>query len=192
MPYSTPVADIRHALRAAGLDRMMADGALPELGADLLDAILEEGGRFATDVIAPLNRVGDAEGLRLADGNVQTPTGWAEAYHRYVEAGWGSVTAEADHGGQGLPVMLGMALSEMWNAASVAFGLCPVLTSGAVEALAAHGSDMLKTRYLPKLITGEWTGTMNLTEPQAGSDLSALRTKAEPAGDGTYRCGKER
>ena len=187
MPYSTPVAEIRHALRAAGLDRMIADGLLPEFEPDLLDAVLEEGGRFASDVIAPLDRVGDVEGSTWKDGEVATPKGWADAYHRYVEAGWGSVTAEAEHGGQGLPIMLGMALSEMWNGASVAFGLCPVLTAGAVEALAAHGSDALKRTYLDHLVAGTWTGTMNLTEPQAGSDLSGLRTRAVPQEDGSYR-----
>ncbi|MEM7566329.1 MAG: acyl-CoA dehydrogenase [Pseudomonadota bacterium] len=187
MPYSTPVADIRHALAAAGLDEMIAAGLLPDLSEDLLDAILEEGGKFATDVIAPLNRVGDVEGLTLEDGAVTTPKGWIEAYRQYVEAGWGGVTAEAEHGGQGLPTMLGMALSEMWNGASVAFGLCPVLTAGAVEALEAHGSEALKATYLEKLVSGEWTGTMNLTEPQAGSDLSALRTRAVPQDDGSYK-----
>ncbi len=187
MPYSTPVADIRHSLAAAGLDRLIADGLVPDLSDDLLGAILEEGGKFATDVIAPLNRIGDVEGLALKDGKVTTPKGWADAYRQYVEAGWGSVTAEADHGGQGLPTMLGMALSEMWNAASIAFGLCPVLTAGAVEALEAHGSDALKATYLDKLVSGEWTGTMNLTEPQAGSDLSALRSRAVRQDDGSYK-----
>ncbi len=149
--------------------------------------MLEEAGRFAGDVIAPLNRVGDKFGTPFKDGVVTMPPGWKEAYTAWAAAGWNGLAAPAAWGGQELPHAVNAACIEMWNSASMAFGIGPVLTMAAIDALAAYGTDDLKRGYLPKLISGEWMGTMQLTEPQAGSDVGALRTKAERAGDGTYR-----
>ena len=149
--------------------------------------MLEEAGKFASDVIAPLNTVGDKHGTPLKDGKVTMPPGWKEAYTAWAQGGWNGLAAPADWGGQGLPHALNAACIEMWNSASMAFGIGPVLTMGAIEALNKHGADALKQKYLAKLITGEWMGTMHLTEPQAGSDVGALRARAERAADGTYR-----
>src|SRR5215213_9172294 len=188
MTYRAPVPDILFTMRhVAGLDRAVADGVYGDLSADLTGTILEEAGRFANDVIAPLNRAGDTHGATLKDGVVTSAPGWKEAYRAWTEAGWNALPGPLDYGGQGLPTLLNSACVEMWNAASMAFGIGPVLTMGAIEALVQHGSEDLKTRYLEKLVSGEWTATMNLTEPQAGSDLAALRSRAEPAGDGSYR-----
>jgi butyryl-CoA dehydrogenase len=188
MSYAAPVADMVAALKgAAGLDRAVADGLYGELASDDVVSILDEAARFANEVVAPLNRVGDAAGTPLRDGAVTMPAGFKEAYRAWSEAGWNALPGPEEFGGQGLPLTVAVACAEMWNAASMAFGLGPLLTVGAVEALDKHGSDELKQRYLAKLVSGEWMGTMNLTEPQAGSDLAALRTKAERAGDGTYR-----
>ncbi|MCC0017256.1 MAG: acyl-CoA dehydrogenase [Rhodobiaceae bacterium] len=188
MSYRAPVAEISHTLTSiAGMRELADSGIFPDLSVDLVDAVLEEAGRFASDVIAPLNAPGDAAGARLADGIVTLPDGWKEAYQRWVEGGWGALPGPVDHGGQGLPVSLAVAVQEIWNSASMAFGIGTVLTAGAVEAVVAHGSDTLRQTYLDKLVSGEWTGTMNLTEPQAGSDLALLRARAEPVGDGTYR-----
>src|SRR5450432_538599 len=185
MTYRAPVADIAFALKhGAGLAPVLAKS---ELGEDGVDAVLEEAGRFATDVIAPLNAVGDRFGTPFKDGQVTTPPGWKDAYRAWAAAGWNGLASPAQWGGQALPHALNAAFIEMWNSASMAFGIGPVLTMGAVEALAAYGTDALKRAYLPKLISGEWMGTMELTEPQAGSDVGALRTKADRAGDGSYR-----
>ena len=182
MSYRAPVSEMVFTLRhVAGLDGAGA------VSIDDAVAILTEAGRLAGDVLAPLNRVGDKHGATLSEGVVTTAPGFAEAYRTFVAGGWNGLTADPDYGGQGLPQVLDAACTEMWNGANLAFGLCPLLTAGGIEALAAHGSDALKARYLGKLVSGEWTATMNLTEPQAGSDLSALRTRAEPAGDGSYR-----
>jgi alkylation response protein AidB-like acyl-CoA dehydrogenase len=143
--------------------------------------------RFATEVIAPPNTVGDRHGVLFKDGTVTTPPGWKEAYRAWTAAGWNALAAPAPWGGQELPHALNAACIEMWNSAAMAFGLGPVLTMAGVDALVAHGTDELKRTYLPKLVSGEWMGTMQLTEPQAGSDVGALRTRAERAGDGTYR-----
>ncbi|MCU0790598.1 MAG: acyl-CoA dehydrogenase [Nitratireductor sp.] len=186
--YRAPVSEIAFALKeVAGLKKAIDGGALPNLSEDLVDAVLEEAGRFATEEIAPLNKVGDSHGTPLKDAVVTTPPGWKQTYKAWCEGGWNAIAAPEEFGGQGLPVMMAVAAAEMWNSASMAFGLGPLLTIGAVEALDKHGSDDLKQTYLPKLVSGEWTGTMNLTEPQAGSDLAALKARAERAGDGTYR-----
>ncbi|HSO47479.1 MAG TPA: acyl-CoA dehydrogenase family protein, partial [Rhizobiaceae bacterium] len=186
--YRAPVSEIAFALKeVAGLNKALDEGALPNLSGDLVDAVLEEAGRFATEEIAPLNKIGDSHGTPLKDGKVTTPPGWKETYQAWCEGGWNAIAAPEEFGGQGLPVMMAVAAAEMWNSASMAFGLGPLLTIGAVEALDKHGSPQLKATYLPKLVSGEWTGTMNLTEPQAGSDLAALRASAERAPDGTYR-----
>ena len=188
MTYQPPVADMLFTMRHVGeLDEAVASGLYGDLSLDLVESVLDEAARFASDVIAPLNRVADRKGTPLADGRVTMPPGFREAYRAWWEAGWNALPGPSEFGGQGLPNLLAVACSEMWNAASMAFGLGPLLTVGAVEALHKHGSDELKARYLGKLVSGEWTGTMNLTEPQAGSDLAALRTRAERAGDGSYR-----
>ena len=186
--YEAPVAEIAHCLRTvAGLDRAMADGVLGDLTPDLLQAILDEAGRFASGEIAPLAAVGDRQGATIRDGAVTMPEGWKDLYRRWTEGGWNALAGPAGFGGQALPVALSAAVFEMWNGASMAFALVPTLTVGAVEAIAAHGSPDLKRLYLEKLVSGAWTGTMNLTEPEAGSDLSALRTRAERRPDGSYR-----
>jgi len=187
--YQAPVSEIAFTLNhVAGLADVLAADAGGELSEDLVAAILEEAGRFASEEIAPLNALGDREGARRgADGGVTMPAGWKDVYDAWCAGGWNGLTGAPDHGGQGLPVMLQAATFEMWNSAAMAFAMGPMLTMGAIEALEAHASDELRALYLPKLVSGEWTGTMNLTEPQAGSDLNALRTRAEPAGDGSYR-----
>ncbi len=188
MSYRAPVSDLAFAMRhVAGFDRAAEDGIYGDLTPDLAETILEEAGKFASDAIAPLNRVGDRFGTPFKDGVVTMPPGWKETYHAWTQAGWNALAGPVDYGGQGLPTLLNAGCVEMWNGASLAFGLGPILTMGCIEALAAHGSDDLKGRYLGKLVSGEWTATMNLTEPQAGSDLGALRSRAERAGDGTYR-----
>ena len=181
MVFHAPVSDIAFALKHG------AGFASDELSSDDIDAILGEAGRLATDVIAPLNAIGDKHGTPFKDGRITMPPGWKEAYQAWWQGGWNAVSAPAEFGGQALPHALNAACIEMWNSASMAFGIGPVLTMGAVEALAAYGTDALKKTYLPKLASGEWMGTMQLTEPQAGSDVGALRTRAERAGDGTYR-----
>jgi alkylation response protein AidB-like acyl-CoA dehydrogenase len=186
MTYRAPVAEIAFTLKhGAGLSRTLAQGG--EFTADDVDAVLEEAGRFATDVLAPLNSVGDKFGTPFKDGAITMPPGWKEAYRGWSAAGWNAVSLPAAWGGQALPNALNAACIEMWNSSSMAFGIGPVLTMGAAEALANYGTDELKKTYLPKLVSGEWMGTMQLTEPQAGSDVGALRTKAVRAGDGTYR-----
>ena len=165
----------------------LAEGLYGDLDEEMVDQVLEEAGRFAGDVIAPLNRVGDKFGTPFKDGAVTTPPGWKEAYTAWAAAGWNGVAAPAEYGGQDLPHAVNAACIEMWNSGAMAFGIGPVLTMAAIDALAAYGSDDLKARYLGKLISGEWMGTMQLTEPQAGSDVGALRTRATRAPDGTYR-----
>ncbi|MGK9166454.1 acyl-CoA dehydrogenase [Inquilinus limosus] len=186
--YAAPLSDMRFVLRhLVGLDRIAALPGKGETTPELVEAVLEEAGKLAAEMIAPLNAVGDREGARLENGVVRTAPGFREAYARYRDGGWNALPFEPDWGGQGLPWAVAMAVSEMWQSASLAFGLCPVLNQGAVEALQAHGSDEQKRIYLPKLVSGVWTGTMNLTEPQAGSDVGAVRTRAEKQPDGTYR-----
>ncbi len=188
MTYRAPVEDILFAMRhAAGLERGVADGLYADLADGVAEAVLEEAARFAEDRIAPLNLNGDREGARLVDGRVVMPKGFPEAYRDWAAGGWAGVAAEPEFGGQGLPVLLNIGCTEIWNSACLSFALNPLLTMGAIEAVTAHGSDYLKNTFLGKMISGEWTGTMNLTEPQAGSDLALLTSRAEPAGDGTYR-----
>ncbi len=186
--YRAPVAEITHVLKhVSGLGQAVAAGTAGDLSDDLIDAIMEEAGKFASDRIAPLHWAGDRHGTPLSDGVITTPPGWKELYADWIAGGWNGLTGPVDHGGQGLPMTLAMAAMEMWNSGSMAFGLCPMLTMGAIEALEAHATEDLKAIWLDKLVSGEWTGTMNLTEPQAGSDLGALKARAVPAGDGTYR-----
>ncbi|WP_417708491.1 acyl-CoA dehydrogenase [Roseibium aggregatum] len=186
--YRAPVDEIAFTLKhVCGLSDLQKSARHAELGDDLVDAILTEAGRFAAEEIAPLNAVADKHGTPLSDGKVSTPPGWREAYHAWIEGGWNSLTADPESGGQGLPVMMSAAALEMWNSGSMAFAIGPTLTIGAIEAMEKHASDELKAKYLEKLVSGEWMGTMNLTEPQAGSDLNALKAKAERRDDGTYR-----
>ena len=186
--YRAPVAEIAFTLNhVAGLKSALDAGRLGDLSEDLVDAILEEAGRFASEEVAPLYRIGDEHGAVLKDGEVTTPPGWKELYKHWCEGGWNAIAAPVDYGGQGLPMMLSVAALEMWNSGAMAFAIGPTLTMGAIEAMEKHASEELKAIYLEKLVSGEWMGTMNLTEPQAGSDLNALRARAEPAGDGTYR-----
>ncbi|MBS3648281.1 acyl-CoA dehydrogenase [Pseudaminobacter sp. 19-2017] len=186
--YRAPVAEIAFTLKhVAGMGAALETGALGDLSEDLADAILEEAGRFASEEVAPLREIGDRQGAVLENAAVCMPDGWKDLYRRWREGGWNALSGPVEYGGQGLPAMLSVAVLEMWNSGSMAFGIGPTLTMGAVEALHAHASEELKATYLPKLVSGEWMGTMNLTEPQAGSDVGALRTRAERAGDGTYR-----
>src|SRR5436190_2187981 len=188
MTYRAPINDMLLSLNhGAGLQAAVKAGHYGDFDADITTAVLEEAGRFASDVLAPLNRVGDGHGIRLSDNKVTTAPGWPDAYQRWAAAGWNAVSGSEEFGGQGLPMAINAACTEIWSASNIAFGLCPLLTASAIEALEAHGSDKLKTLYLAKLISGEWTGTMQLTEPQAGSDVGALRARAERAGDGSYR-----
>lgn len=184
MTYNPPIQQLLLAMRSmTAVEPTNTSG----FSADDADAILSEAGRFAAECIAPLNRIGDLHPARLENGLVITPPGWKDTYRDWIAGGWNSLTGPAEHGGQGLPMTLAVACTELWNSACLAFALCPLLTAGAIEAIAAHASENLKQLYLPKLISGEWTGTMNLTEPQSGSDLSQLRCKARRESDGSYR-----
>lgn len=186
--YKAPVEEIAFTLKhVAGMVEAMGSGLLGDLGEDLVDAILTEAGRFATEEIAPLADIGDRQGARLSNGEVRTPDGWRDLYRNWAAGGWNGLTAPEEFGGQALPHMLNVAALEMWNSGSMAFALCPTLTIGAVEALNVHGSVALKDRYLARMVSGEWTGTMNLTEPHAGSDLGVLKARAERREDGSYR-----
>jgi 3-(methylthio)propanoyl-CoA dehydrogenase len=187
--YHAPLAELEFVLQElAGLAQIAELPGFEDAAPDTVSAILEEAGKFATNVLDPLNGPGDREGSRrLDDGTVRTPKGFKEAYGQFCENGWNGLTKDPQFGGQGLPQLVQTAVEEMWHASNLAFDLCPLLTQGAVEAITLRGSDALKQKYLPNMVAGTWTGTMNLTEPQAGSDLAAVRTRAEPRGDGTYR-----
>src|SRR3954452_16069885 len=188
MTYRAPISDILLALNhGAGLKAAVQAGHYGDFDGDITAAVLEEAGKFAGEVLAPLNRAGDEHGIKLANNKVTTAPGWPDAYKRWSDAGWNAVSGPEAFGGQGLPLAINAACTEIWSASNVAFGLCPLLTLSAIEALDAHGSDELKKVYLAKLVSGAWTGTMQLTEPGAGSDVGALRTRAERAPDGTYR-----
>ncbi len=188
MTFTAPIKDIAFTMEhVAGLGTLIANGASAELSSDLVLTILEEAGRFADEMIAPLNRQGDLVGARLIEGKVVTAPGWREVYQAWRDAGWATLTGPAEYGGQELPHVVASACYEMWSAASMAFCLGPILTGGGVEALRHHGSETLKERYLEKLVSGEWMATMNLTEPEAGSDLTPMKTRAMPQADGTYR-----
>jgi alkylation response protein AidB-like acyl-CoA dehydrogenase len=188
MTYTPPVADQRFVLEhVVGMAELAGHDAYAEATPDLVDAILEGAGAFAAGEFAPLNRVGDEVGAKWTAEGVTMPPGFRQAYSAYVEGGWGTLAGPPEHGGQGLPLVLATVVMEDLGAANMAFSLVTMLSAGAVEALRHHGSPDMQARWLPKLVTGEWTGTMNLTEPQAGSDVGALKTRAEPAGDGSWR-----
>ena len=181
--YRAPIADLRFVL-----DFLLNAGQLaqlprfPDYSAELAESVLGEAGRFAGEVLAPLNQSGDRAGARWSDAGVSTPPGFKEAYRQYVEGGWPQLAIATEHGGQGAPSVLGTAVEEIWCGANMAFMLCPLLSHGAIEALVMAGAAELQQTYLPKMVTGEWSGTMNLTEPQAGSDLAAIRTRAVASG----------
>ncbi|MEO7725786.1 MAG: acyl-CoA dehydrogenase family protein, partial [Burkholderiales bacterium] len=182
--YAAPLQDMQFVIKAlVGLADITAMPDCAEVTGDLVDAVLDEAGKFASEVLDPLNRVGDKDGAKLADFKVKTSPGFKEAYRQFVDGGWNGLSGQTDFGGQGLPHVVAMPVQEMWNSANMAFCLCPMLTSGVLEAVKLKGSPQQKEKYLHKLTSGEWTGTMNLTEPQAGSDLSAVRTRAEPDGE---------
>ncbi|CAB1369562.1 acyl-CoA dehydrogenase [Denitratisoma oestradiolicum] len=186
--YSPPLRDISFALyELAGLVRDSYFPESEENASEVITAVLEEAGRFAAEVLAPLSRSGDKEGVNLSEGQVHTATGFRDAYLRFSENGWNALSCPVQYGGHGLPRLLSAAVNEMWKSANHAFSLCPMLTMGAIEALSLYGTEAQKTTYLPNMVSGHWTGTMNLTEPQAGSDLAAIRTRAVPHHDGTYR-----
>ena len=188
-PYRAPLAEMQFVMtELAGLEGIATLPGFEEATADTVAAVLDEAARFATEVLDPLNRVGDREGARLsADGSVTTPPGFRDAYRQFCELGWNGLAKDPHFGGGGMPQLVAAAVDEMWNATNMAFELCPMLTAGAVEAIERNGSAELKRAYLPKMVSGEWTGTMNLTEPQAGSDLAAVRTKAVRQADGSYK-----
>jgi len=187
MPYQAPLRDFRFILdRVTGFDAVTATPLFAEASADVTEAILTGAARLCEDVLAPLNRSGDLHPARLENGVVRTSPGFAEGYRAIVDGGWVSVSASPDNGGAGLPVTLATAVNEMLASACLALQVSTLLTQGQIEALEHHASDEIKAVYLPRLLSGDWTGTMNLTEPQAGSDVGALRTRAEPNGDGTY------
>ncbi|MFG1277386.1 acyl-CoA dehydrogenase [Xanthobacter autotrophicus] len=187
MSYRAPVEEVAFFLKTCTALPLLMEQGLVDLSFDVVDPVLEEAGKFAASVIAPLDKVSDKQGCTLKDGAVTTPEGWRAAYEAWTAAGWSSVAAEEEFGGQHLPTSVTSALTEFWNSASPAFGIGGVLTMGAIEALTAHGSPELQQTYLTKMVAGTWTGTMNLTESQAGSDLAALRAKAVKQADGTYR-----
>ena len=186
--YCAPLKDIRFVMQElAGMEQVVALPGCEEATPDVVDAILEEAARFSAEVLSPLNRIGDTNGAKWKDTVVTTTPGFKEAYRQFVDNGWNGLGCDPEFGGQGLPRLLSTAVSEMWKASNHAFSLCPMLTQGAIEALMIAGTDEQKAAYLPNLVSGEWTGTMNLTEPSAGSDLAAVRSRAVPVGDGTFK-----
>ncbi|MBL8422686.1 MAG: acyl-CoA dehydrogenase [Candidatus Accumulibacter phosphatis] len=186
--YIAPLRDMQFALKElAGLEQVAQLPGCEEATPDLVDAVLEEAAKFAEGVLSPLNWSGDQEGARWHDKAVTMPAGFKEAYKLFADSGWTALAAESEWGGQGLPKVVSAAVNEMWKSANHSFSLCPLLTAGAIEALVLTGSDALKATYLEKMVSGLWTGTMNLTEPSAGSDLAAVRTRAEPQADGSYK-----
>jgi acyl-CoA dehydrogenase len=188
MTYRAPVRDILFSLNhVAGFGEALAAGLFGELDEATAASVVEEAGRFAAEEIAPLNRVGDLEGARYENGRVTTAPGFREVYQAWAEGGWAGVTAAPEYGGMGLPHGVNAACSELWSGACMGFALCPLLSEGALNAIAKHAAKPLGDLYLPKLVSGRWTGTMNLTEPQAGSDLNAVKSRAEPAENGAYR-----
>jgi alkylation response protein AidB-like acyl-CoA dehydrogenase len=186
--YTAPLKDMHFVLtELAGLDKVAALPGYEEATEDVVEAILDESAKFTGGVLAPLNFSGDQEGAKWADKAVTMPKGFKEAYRQFVDNGWNALSGNPEHGGQGLPKVVSAAVQEMWKSSNMAFSLVSLLTLGAIEALELAGNDEQKAMYLPNMISGKWTGTMNITEPQAGSDLAAIRSRAVPQSDGTYR-----
>ena len=183
-PYNAPVRDMLFAMKElGGLDAILAQPGNEEVSTDLVDTILEEANKFASNELAPINAQGDRQGCHWNDGVVTSANGFKQAYDSFCETGWNGMPASTEFGGQGMPTLLSTAVLEMWKSSNMAFSLCQMLTLGAVESISHHGTEALRQRYLPKMVEGRWTGTMNLTESQAGSDLAAIRTRAEREGD---------
>ena len=187
--YHAPLKDMLFVLNElAGLEQISRLPGYEDATPDTVAAILEEAAKFATDVLDPLNATGDREGAQWQEGyQVKTPTGFRDAYHQFAQSGWNGLPVTTDFGGQGLPELVATAVNEMWHASNMAFALCPLLTQGAIEALLLCGTPEQKAKFLPKMVSGEWTGTMNLTEPQAGSDLAAVRCRAVLQSDGSFK-----
>ena len=182
--YTPPLKDMKFVLNElAGLQAVAKLPGFQEATPDTVDAILEEAAKFASEVLDPINYSGDQEGSRWSEGRVVTPKGFRDAYRRFAAGGWNSLPFEPEWGGQGLPKVVATPVDEMWTSANMSFSLCPLLTQGAVHALALRGSEALQKAYIPRMVSGEWTGTMNLTEPQAGSDLALVKTRAVREGD---------
>ncbi len=182
--YIAPTQDMQFVIEEiAGLDSISSLSGFEEASADLVEAVLEQAGVLANEVFSPLNQPGDIHGTRIEEGIVVSPPGYAEAYQQFVENGWQGIGKSTAIGGQGLPFLVHSAVAEMWYASNMALALCPLLTSGAIEAIETHAPEALRDSYLPKMVSGEWSGTMNLTEPQAGTDLAAIKTRAERDGD---------
>ena len=187
MTYRAPLTEIEFALmKEAGFERLIESGKYEDLSPDLLTAILDEAAKLANDYVAPASWDGDQKGCQLSDDGVTVPDSFKQAYSKYVEGGWPTIAAPVEYGGQGLPLALSNAVTEMMNS-NIGFQLCPMLSNGGMEAMAAHATEEQKEKYLRKVISGEWSATMNLTEPQAGSDVGNIRAKAEPQGDGSYK-----
>ena len=179
--YTHPYRDAEFILsEIVNFDALCSAGGLLDVNSELVSVILSEAGKLGSDVLAPLNTVGDTKHPTLGETDVQASPGFAEAYHQFIEGGWSSLTGDEEFGGQALPNVLNTAVNEIWHSSNMAFSLCPLLSAGAMESVAQHASNELKQTYLPKMLSGEWTGTMNLTEPDAGSDLAAVKTKATP------------
>jgi alkylation response protein AidB-like acyl-CoA dehydrogenase len=187
--YTAPLREYKFLLKdVLDIERYSNLPGFSDAPLDLIDQVLEEGAKFCEGVLAPLNKIGDEHGCkRNDDGSVETPPGFKDAYKQFVEAGWPALSSDPNYGGQGMPHVVAMAWSEMCSSANMAFTMYPGLSHGAYEAIHRHGNDEQKQTYLPKLVSGEWTGTMNLTEPHCGTDLGMLRTKAIPQADGSYR-----
>ncbi len=185
--YKAPLKDMNFVLNhVVDVEELSKMDAFAHAESDVVSAVLEEASKLAGNVLSPLNKVGDLAGTSVSDGVVKSPDGWADAYKQFSEGGWNGIAGPEEFGGGGMPQAVALASVEMWNASNMAFALCPLLTQGAIESLIAHGTDEQKSKYLEKLVTGEWTATMNLTESHAGSDVGALRSKAEPAEDGSW------
>jgi len=185
--YVAPLKDMQFVLtELAGLDQVAKLPGCEDVSVELVEQILEESGKFCAEVLSPLNQSGDSEGSKWDQGRVTTPKGFVAAYKQFVEGGWNALQFPPQYGGQGLPKLVATPVMEMWKSANLSFSLCPLLTGGAIEALLLRGADQLKQTFLPRMVEGSWTGTMNLTEPQAGSDLSLVKAKAVPDGD-SYR-----
>ncbi|MEH6494162.1 MAG: acyl-CoA dehydrogenase [Pseudomonas marincola] len=186
--YSAPLKDMSFVLNnVIGLDELSAIEKFEHAESDVVSAVLEEAAKLSGNVLSPLNKIGDQAGTSVTDGVVASPDGWVDAYAKFVEGGWNGISAPEEFGGGSMPQAVSLATVEMWNSSNMAFALCPLLTQGAIESLIAHGTKEQQETYLEKLVTGEWSATMNLTESQAGSDVGALRSKAEPAEDGSWR-----
>ena len=184
VPYTPPLGDIRYLLtRLIGIDQLSSLPTYDAVAEELVDAVLDETANIASDVFAPINHIGDRQGAKLDNGVVTMPAGFKDAYQAFVDGGWNGLAVDTEAGGQGLPATLGMPVQEMLQSANLALALCTLLNQGAIELLHVHGNEALRAKFLPKMVSGEWTGTMNLTEPQAGSDVGAVKCRAEREGD---------